>query len=41
MEHRAEHEQALQMQGDRARQRTRPMSTHNGETWFRSYRRGI
>lgn len=41
LEHRAQHEQTIQVQGDRAHQYTPPVPTYHGETWLEEHRRGI
>lgn len=41
LEHWTEHEQAVQMQGDRAGRHTRAVSPHHGETRLRTHWRGM
>lgn len=41
LEHRAQHEQTVQVQGDRAHQYTPPVPTYHGETWLEEHRRGM
>lgn len=41
VERRTEHEQALQVQGNRAGHYTEAVSSHDGETRFRQNRRGM
>lgn len=41
LEHRTQHEQAVQMQGNRANQYTTSVPTNDREAWLENYRRGI